>query len=107
MSYLHGDSVVERWRRMTLAEQIGNIGSEVSRTASAQGKDESRFNNALARALELFDLTLSDSRWRGRLWEIGRMREVFCDTVLGGAEYGDSLTSLQKYFDQFAYSTIR
>ncbi len=107
MSYLHGDSVVERWRRMTLAEQIGNIGSEVSRTASAQGKDESRFNNALARALELFDLTLSDLRWRGRLWEIGRMREVFCDTVLGGAEYGDNLVSLQKYFDQFAYVATR
>ena len=107
MTYLHGDSVAERWQRMTLAEQIGNIGSEVSRTASAQNKDESRFNNSLARALELFDLTLSDLRWRGRLWEIGRMREVFCDTVLGGTEYGDNLIDLQKYFDQFAYSAIR
>lgn len=107
MSYKHGESVVERWHRMTLAEQIGNIGSEVSRTASAQNKDESRFNNALARALELFDLTLSDPRWRGRLWEIGRMREVFCDAVLGGAEYGESLINLQKYFDQFAYAATR
>src|SRR3989338_10100717 len=104
MNYLHGDSVVERWYQMTLAEQIGNIGSEISRTASAQGKNENRFNNALARALELFDLTLSDSRWRGRLWEIGRMREVFCDAVLGGTEYGDNLIALQKYFDQFAYA---
>lgn len=99
--------MVERWRQMTLAEQIGNIGSEISRTASAQGKDENRFNNALARALELFDLTLSDSRWKGRLREIGRMREVFCDTVLGGAEYGDNLADLQKYFDQFAYIAVR
>ncbi len=107
MNYLHGDSVLERWHRMTLAEQIGNIGSEVSRTASAQGRNESRFNNAFARALELFDLTLSDPRWRGRLWEVGRMREVFCDTILGGAEYGDNLTDLQKYFDQFAYAANR
>lgn len=99
--------MVERWRKMTLAEQIGNIGSEVSRTASAQGKDESRFNNALARALELFDLTLSDLRWRGRMWEIGRMREVFCDTVLGSTEYGDNFIDLQKYFDQFALATTR
>jgi len=103
MSYIHGNSVAERWRRMTLAEQIGNIGSEVSRTASAQGQNENRFNNAFARALELFDLTLSDPRWRGCLWEIGRMREVFCDAVLGGAEYGSNLLELQKYFDQFAY----
>ncbi len=95
--------MAERWHRMTLAEQIGNIGSEVSRTTSAQGKNENRFNNAFARALELFDLTLSDPRWRGRLWEIGRMREVFCDAVLGGVEYGSNLSDLQKYFDQFAY----
>ena len=99
--------MAERWHRMTLAEQIGNIGSEVSRTASAQGKDQNRFNNALARTLELFDLTLSDSRWRGRLREIGRMREVFCDVVLGGAEYGDNFASLQNYFDQFAYAASR
>ena len=104
MNYIHGNSVVERWRRMTLAEQIGNIGSEVSRTASAQDQNEGRFNNAFVRALELFDLTLSDPRWRGRLWEIGRMREVFCDTVLGSAEYGSNLLELQKYFDQFAYA---
>ena len=57
MNYIHGNSVMERWRRMSLAEQIGNIGGEVSRTASAQGQNESRFNNAFARALELFDLT--------------------------------------------------
>ena len=105
MNYLHGNSVVERWRKMSLAEQIANIGSEVSRAASAQGKNESRFYNALARALELFDLTLSDPRWRGRLLEIGRVREVFCDTILGGKEYGDNLTDLQKYFDQFAYTS--
>ena len=103
MNYRHGNSVAERWHRMTLAEQIGNIGSEVSRAASAQARNESRFNNAFMRALELFDLTLSDLRWRGRLWEIGRMREVFCDAVLGGAEYGSNLFDLQKYFDQFAY----
>jgi len=107
MNYLHGDSVEERWHRMTLAEQIGNIGSEVSRTASAKDRDEKRFNKAFTRALELFDLTLSDSRWRGRLWEIGRMREVFCDAVLGGAEYGSNLLDLQKYFDQFAFVANR
>ena len=103
MTYLHGNTVVERWRKMTLAEQLGNIGSEVSRAANSQGKDNIRFNNAIDRALELFDLTLSDSRWKGRLWEVGRMRGVFCDTVLGAHEYGDNLKSLVKYFDQFAY----
>jgi|SRR3989344_4685423 len=107
MKFLHGDTIVERWGRMTLAEQIGNIGSEVSRASNAQGRDNVRFNNAVDRALELFDLTLSDQRWRGRLWEIGRMREVFCDAVLGGQEYNSDLKSLLKYFDQFAYVAFK
>ncbi|MEX2090819.1 MAG: hypothetical protein WD989_01640 [Candidatus Paceibacterota bacterium] len=104
MKYLHGDSIVERWKRMTLAEQMGNIGSEVSRAGLSQGNNDLRFNNAIDRALELFDLTLSDARWRGRLREIGRAREVFCDAVLGGREYGSDLKGLQKYFDQFVYA---
>jgi hypothetical protein len=103
MTYLHGDAIVDRWRKMTLAEQLGNIGGEVSRAGNVQGKDDTRFNNAVDRALELFDLTLSDSRWKGRLLEIGRMREVFSDTVLGAHTYGDNLKSLVKYFDQFAF----
>ena len=104
-TYLHGDTIVEHWRKMTLAEQLGNIGGEISRASNAQGKDEKRFNNAIDRALELFDLTLSDPRWKNRLWEIGRMREVFCDTVLGAYMYRDNLKSLVKYFDQFAFIT--
>ena len=107
MTFLLGDSVVERWGLMTLAEQMGNIGSEVSRAGSAQGKDNIRFNNAVARGLELFDLTLSDSRWHGRLLEIGRARDVFCDAVLGGQEYGSNLLDIQKYFDQFVYASQR
>lgn len=87
---------------MSLAEQLGNIGSEVHRTQLSQGKDEGRFLNAQDRALELFDLTLVDPRWRGRLREIGRAREVFCDAALGGREYGGTLESLEPYFDQFA-----
>jgi hypothetical protein len=53
------------------------------------------------RALELFDLTMSDKRWKGRLREIGRARDVFCDAVLGGSEYGSSFQNIQKYFDYF------
>ena len=107
MSYIHGSTIMERWSRMTLAEQLGNIGSEVSRAGNSKEKDETRFNVAVARALELFDLTLSDVRWRGRLWEVGRMREVFCDAVLGGQEYDSDLKSLVKYFEQFAYAAHR
>ena len=91
----------KRWHTFSLAEQMGNIGSEVSRASRQQGKDEKLFNGAVDRALELFDFTLSDKRWNGRLREIGRARDVFSDAVLGGFEYGSKLSDLQKYFDQF------
>ena len=102
MEYLHKDLAGGRWHQMTLSEQMGNIGSEVSRANLAEGKDKKRFDGAVDRALELFDLTISDPRWYGRLQEIGRAREVFCDAVYGGKEYGSSLKVLQSYFDHFA-----
>ncbi|TSC79261.1 MAG: Uncharacterized protein G01um101429_496, partial [Parcubacteria group bacterium Gr01-1014_29] len=93
-----------RWFQLSLMEQLGNIGSEVGRAARAEDKDTQRFDNAVERALDLFDLTLEDKRWRGRLREINRAREVFCDAVYGGKEYGSSLADLDKYFMQFAFA---
>lgn len=90
-----------RWQTLTLAEQMGNIGSEVSR-ASLKRKKEKEFQSAVERALELFDLTLADPRWRGRYREIERAREVFCDATLGGDLYKNSLFDLVPYFDEFA-----
>lgn len=90
-----------RWFELSLAEQLGNIGSEVSRMIRARG-NEKRFENAVLRALELFDLTISDPRWRQRLKELTRARELLCDAIYGGPEYGTSLEDLSKYFDYFA-----
>ena len=92
----------ERWSQLSLCEQLGNIGSEVHRTALAEGKNAERFVRARDRALELFDLTLADKRWHGRLRELGRAREVFCDGAEGGTLYGTTLAGLQGYFDRFA-----
>lgn len=102
-TFLHQDLAKGRWFEFSMFEQLGNIGSEVSRARRAQGKDEAAFRGATDRALELFDLTLADSRWHGsRLKEIGRAREVFCDAMLGGKEYHSTLGDLDRYFTQFA-----
>lgn len=93
----------EKWFQMTLAEQMGNIGSEVGRATKTQNNNPERFRGAVERAYELFDFTISDKRWHGRLREIGRAREVFSDAVLGGREYNSTLLDLEKYFMQFAY----
>lgn len=102
MAFLHQVLAGGGWQKLPLAEQMGNIGSEVSRAGNWQEKDEKIFRSAVDRALELFDLTLEDPRWRGRLREIARAREVFADAVTGGKEYKSSLRDLLPYFDEFA-----
>jgi hypothetical protein len=98
----HRELAAGAWFRLSLAEQLGNVGSEVSRASRWRGKDEDLFAGAVDRALELIDLTIRDSRWRHRLKEIVRVREVLCDAVLGGSEYGSTLEDLDRYFRQFA-----
>ena len=99
--FQHQSLAAGKWSTFSLAEQLGNIGSEVSRAIRARG-DEKRFEGCILRALELFELTIRDSRWRKRLKELTRAREVFCDAVLGGSEYGSSLEELDRYFYYFA-----
>lgn len=87
-------------------EQLGNVGSEISRARHWQGKNTRYFENSIFRALELLDLTLADPRWikAHRLKEIARAREVVCDAYYGGKEYGSTLEDLDKYFYYFAYA---
>lgn len=92
------------WQKLSLMEQLGNIGGEISRAGRWQDKDQNLFQEATERALELFDFTLSDSRWEGRRREIARAREVFCDAIYGGELYKSSFIDLVRYFDQFAYA---
>ena len=90
------------WNTLSLAAQMANIGSEVSRAARAEKEHPERLAGAIARGLDLFDRTLSDERWKGRRDEIARGREVFCDAALGGKSYGTTFANFQRYFDIFA-----
>lgn len=100
---LHKELSSGRWNLLSLSEQMGNVGSEVSRARRWQKKDDKLFQGAVDRALELFDFTIEDPRWRGaRLREIARSREIFCDAISGGKEYRSSLEDLDRYFLHFA-----
>ena len=105
--FIHQELAAGGWYKLSLPEQLANIGSEVSRTRIWQGKDENIFWGAVDRALELFDLTLMDPRWRGRLREVARVREVFCDALLEGKSYRSSLEDLERYFLPFAFLVRR
>jgi hypothetical protein len=90
------------WGKLTLFEQLGNVGSEVSRALQWREKDSTMSQNSFNRALELLDFTIRDSRWQGRLKELVRVREFLCDAFYGGKEYGGTLESFDHYFLQFA-----
>lgn len=97
------EQLKEKWSQMNLMEQLGNLGSEISRAIHWLNKDQKIFDNTVNRALELFDLILEDSRWNNRHQEVARAREVFCDIIFGENCYKSSLPDLLRYFDQFAY----
>ncbi|OGH64785.1 MAG: hypothetical protein A2821_01375 [Candidatus Magasanikbacteria bacterium RIFCSPHIGHO2_01_FULL_41_23] len=100
---IHQDLAAGRWQKMTLCEQLGNIGSEVSRALNWQERgNEEQSWRAFDRALELFSLTQTDKRWFGRLQEVARAKEVFGDFFIGSNEYQSSKESIIKYFDAFA-----
>ena len=106
----HREIAAGRWWSLTLAEQLGNVGSEVSRALKWRSRNPQIAQGAMARALELIDLTLDDPRHRSsvaRLREICRAREVLVDFLAGSNQYGSTEVSLQKYFDAFAVAASR
>jgi hypothetical protein len=109
-SVQHRELAGGRWWTLSVAEQLGNVGSEVSRAIRWTARKPELAEGALHRALELLDLTLADPRHRQkpeRLREIARAREVVADFFAGTNEYGSAAASLQKYFDAYAIAARR
>jgi hypothetical protein len=85
-------------------EQLAHVGSEVERAIRAhEALNHARFDGALTRALELFDLTAGDARWKGpKRREILRAREEFCRLFFDETVPPDSARGLRRYFLAFA-----
>jgi len=96
----------KRWRGLSLAEQMANIGSEVGRSAKWLIKGNAVLaDGAYLRALNLFDVTIACGRYgsdgRGEfLKELCRARDCFTEAYLLN-DY-DSLSYLDRYFGDFA-----
>ena len=103
----HSDLAAGRWQLLTLAEQLAHVGSEVDRAIAArEAQRADRFEKALARALELFDLTVADDRWAGhRRREILRSREEFCRLFFDDNPPPGAARTLSAYFLRFAVLT--
>jgi hypothetical protein len=79
----HHDAARGGWWNLSIAEQFGNVGSEISRAIRWQAKNPETARAALYRGLELFDLMLDDPRHRGSV-----------DFIAGANEYGSTGPSL-------------
>lgn len=102
--YIHSDDLRQNWKNYSFAYQMGNIGSEVSRSVKWTKKgDKKRADVAIDRALELFDFTIeSNVKNHDHLIEILKAREEFCDYFFGGNSWHTDPAKMQKYYDDFA-----
>ncbi len=91
-----------RWAELSFFEQMGNIGSEVSRACKWKEKQKPEMMlRAFERGLELLDFTIALSHGP-RLRELLRAREVMCDFFVGENMYQSTAKQMQKYYDAFA-----
>jgi len=97
----HQDWVENRWRKMTLAEQLANVGAEFERAWSWRMRGQAELSaNAADRMLELLALAIDDPRWRGpKLRELARLREALNEEWLSGRQ--ELPKDLSNYFMVF------
>jgi hypothetical protein len=94
----------ERWSKMSIFDQMGNIYSEVGRSLKAKSiNNQKDYEQALARAIDLFDATVANQiqQHSPKAKEVLRAKEQFLDICSRKASVSDT-QSLDRYFMQFA-----
>ncbi len=105
MSYHHKELASGRWKELSLAEQMANIGSEVGRAMRWRRKGNTEYaQRAAVRALELLDLSLDAGHSYSQLKELARVREAVVDYLFGSNEFASSEALWRSYFDHFNYA---
>src|SRR4030042_3897379 len=104
MKYQHKNLAEGKWFKLTLVEQLANVGSEVQRAINWREKNKEYSRKAFERALELLDITVADGKNRKRLKEILRLREALADYFAFRNSYQSSDESWQKYFTAFNWA---
>lgn len=90
--------ILGRWENLSLAEQLGNIGSEISRARHWEKKqDLANRNKALERSIFLIDNTISCRQQGYSLKEVVRLREVISDLLLTAHQYEINLEDIEKF----------
>lgn len=90
--------IEEKWKQMTLGQQMGNIGSEFSRMINLKKKGDLEYaKNSFDRMMELVNLTISQRKNK----ELLILKDVLNNLFLDGNKYKVSPEYLRKYFINF------
>ncbi len=102
MNIQHKSLANGRWAKMTFAEQMANIGSEVSRAIKWKNKNKIEYSHkSINRAHELLWLTIESVTIKSHLRELTRTREAINDYFYGDNEYGTTDMIWENYFNHF------
>lgn len=95
----------ERWSKMSIFDQMGNISSEVGRSFSAKRRNNDiDCMQAVVRAIDLFDATTVAlvAKRSPRLKELLRAKEAYLTAVFNKTSSAQDDQNLEKYFMQYA-----
>lgn len=99
----HTTLTPERWATFSLATQLMNISSELSRAISFERrKDSEREAASLERVRELVDLSVAVGVTPGQRREFARLREVTNAIIAGDADFAVTLADIQAELEPFA-----
>ena len=104
MNYQHKILAADRWKTMSLCEQMANIGSDIDRALKWQQKEKPDYcHKAVERALELLHLTIDTTSSKSHIKELTRLREAIIDYFYDSNQFGSSEALWKKYFNHFNY----
>lgn len=108
MTIQHKSLAFGSWSRMSLVEQLANIGSELERTISWKNKGNKQYSEkAFERMLELLTLTKESCKEISKLKEISRVYELLVDYFEGDNKFASSDNLWRKYFGNYTYMSAK
>lgn len=95
----------DRWAKLSIFNQMGNIYSEVGRSFKAMSEGNLKDQQeAMSRAIDLFDTTAEVliARKAPQSKEVLRAKEEYLAAIYNKDTSQDTIRSLDRYFMQFA-----
>lgn len=104
MNIQHKELAGGRWNKLTLTEQMANVGSELERVFSWKKKQNEEYaKKAFERMLELLTLTKNSCSKISTLKEISRVYELLVDYFKEENKFASSEKLWRNYFKNFTY----